>query len=100
MQNNTTTKLMANRKPLITRNHLNCPVCNKDYADTNLIEQFDERGIMFQMAFVCDCKSKLSLRLLTNNWFKIYDATEIERRKNQRAREIRKFNRNPLATEL
>jgi endonuclease I len=52
------------------------------------------------MAFICDCKSKLSLRLLTNNWFKIYDATEIERRKNQRAREIRKFNRNPLATEL
>jgi hypothetical protein len=77
---------MGNRRALITRNHLNCPACNQDYYKTNLLDRFDKNGNVKQMIFICDCKRKLGLRLLVNNWFKIYDVTEINERKNKVAK--------------
>ncbi|CAB4137572.1 hypothetical protein UFOVP324_47 [uncultured Caudovirales phage] len=77
---------MGNRRALITRNHLNCPTCNQDYSKTNLLDRFDKNGNRRHLIFICDCKQKLSLRLLTSNWFKIYDVTEINIRKNQVAK--------------
>ena len=81
---------MGNRRALITQNYLNCPACNQDYSKTNLIDRFDNNGNIKQMIFICDCKQKLSLRLLTSNWFKIYDVTEINKRKNLVAKLKRK----------
>lgn len=83
---------MANRKALITRDHLNCPVCNQDYSKTNLAERFCKTGNISHLVFICDCKRKLSLRLMVNGWLKIYDVTEINERKNQAAKLKRKQN--------
>jgi hypothetical protein len=80
---------MGNRRALITQNHLNCPACNQDYSKTNLLDRFDKNGNIKQMIFICDCKRKLGLRLLVNNWFKIYDITDIQIRKNLKAKQRR-----------
>jgi hypothetical protein len=85
---------MANRKALITKNHLNCPACNEDYSKTNLVERFERTGNISHLVFICDCKQKLSLRLMVNGWLKIYDITEINDRKNRRDRERRKQQRD------
>jgi hypothetical protein len=85
---------MANRKALITKDHLNCPACNEDYSKTNLVERFERTGNISHLVFICDCKQKLSLRLMVNGWLKIYDITEINERKNRRDRELRKLKRN------
>ena len=81
---------MANRKATITQDHLYCPCCNQDYTKTNLIERFDRAGNISHLIFPCDCKRKLCLRLMVNGWFKIYDVTEINERKNRADRERRK----------
>jgi hypothetical protein len=86
---NQITNAMSNRKALITRNHLNCPACNQDYTKTNLLDRFDRNGNVKQMIFICDCKRKLGLRLLVNNWFKVYDITDIQIRKNLKAKQKR-----------
>lgn len=81
---------MANRKALITQDHLYCPCCKQDYSKTNLVERFDRAGNISHLIFPCDCKRKLCLRLMVNGWFKIYDVTEINERKNRADRERRK----------
>lgn len=73
---------MSNRKALITKDHLYCPACNQDYSKTNLVQRFEKNGNISHLLFICDCKRKMSLRLLVNGWFKIYDITEINERKN------------------
>lgn len=74
---------MANRKATITQDHLYCPACKQDYSNSKLVERFDKVGNKSQLIFPCDCKRKLSLRLMVNGWFKIYDITDITIRKNQ-----------------
>lgn len=81
---------MANRKALIIQDHLFCPTCKQDYSKTNLIERFERSGNISHLIFPCDCKRKLSLRLMINGWFKIYDVTEEQFRKNKADREKRK----------
>lgn len=73
---------MGNRKASIKKDHLYCPACLQDYSKTNLVQRFERNGNLSHLIFICDCKQKLSLRLLTSNWFKIYDVTEINKRKN------------------
>jgi len=85
---------MANRKALITQDHLYCPYCNQDYSKTNLVERFERAGNQSHLVFICDCKQKLSLRLMVNGWFKIYDVTEINERKNR----VAKLKRQQYAT--
>jgi hypothetical protein len=77
---------MPSRTQTITQNILICPSCSKDYSKTTIIERFDKCGNIGHMAFVCDCKRKLSLRLMVNGWFKIYDITDAEIRKNYNAK--------------
>ena len=81
---------MANRKATITKDHLYCPNCKQDYSKTNVIERFERTGNISYLIFPCDCKKKLCLRLMVNGWFKIYDVTEINERKNRADRERRK----------
>lgn len=83
---------MSNRKALITKDHLYCPACKQDYAKTNLVERFERNGNLSHLIFICDCKRKLALRLLVNGWFKIYDVTEINERKNLKAKQKRNEN--------
>lgn len=82
---------MANRKQTLTKDHLNCPVCNYDYSTTNIVQRFERNGNTSQMIFICECKQKLVLRLMAYRWFKIYDITEQEIRKNKVAKEKRKL---------
>jgi len=85
---------MANRKALITKDHLNCPACNQDYSKTNLVQRFERTGNITHLVFICDCKRKLALRLMVNGWVKIYDITDINERKNRKDRERRKLQRD------
>jgi hypothetical protein len=85
---------MANRRATIDKDHLYCPVCFKDYSKTNLVQRFDKIGNTHCLRFICDCKRRLSLRALSNGWFKIYDVTEEQIRRNAIDREKRKLKRD------
>ena len=85
---------MANRRATIDKDHLYCPNCFKDYSNTNLVDRFNKNGNINCLRLVCDCKRKLSLRLLANGWFKIYDVTDEQARKNAKDREKRKQLKN------
>jgi len=83
--------MKGNRRATIDKDHLYCPTCLKDYSKTNLVQRFDKSGNVNWMLLVCDCKRKLGLRFLTNGWFKLYDVTEQQIQKNERAKAKRKL---------
>ena len=85
-----TKKLMGNRRATIDKDHLYCPSCFKDYSKTNLVQRFEKVGNTHCLRFICDCKRRLSLRALSNGWFKIYDVTDEQIRRNAEDREKRK----------
>jgi len=87
---------MANRRATIDKDHLYCPVCFNDYSNTNLIQRFQKIGNTHCLRFICDCKSRLSLRALTTGWYKIYDVTEEQIRKNAIDRQKRKLKRDAI----
>ena len=80
---------MANRADTLTKNKLNCPNCNHDYTNENLIERFEKSGNLKSINLICECKQKLALKKLAN-FFKIYDITEIKKRDNLREKLKRK----------
>lgn len=87
---------MANRGLKIHKNYLNCPACNYDYSKTNILERFDNNGNLSQMVIICECKQKLGLRAMVNGWFKIYDITEIQKRKNEVTKIKRKIKNGTI----